>query len=958
MKKQLLMLGLGLIGGLSAMAQTAPFKGADAPGEGQKGDFYLYNIGTGMWLQNNDDHDRPGPYDAEMWSTRAELGKRGMDIEVSYLGDDGLDMFYKLNPKFGRNHSINWGNLYMDTGAEVTQWIFEPAEDEENPKAFRIVANHGDYGFLIADANGFLGVRPEEEIEGKNGLWLLVTRDERLDYMTSNATMTNPMDATWLIAAPSLPNADERMNQWIRRCSHDGSDGKLTVGPIAAHGGDGMVHANRIQEFWSTWSASMTQQIKNIPNGTYGFNVQGYYREGSAHERDFKPELGFLPAYDVWAADEEHHYAKYFANGETGDIMSIFANAKDAREDGYQQNAITFDVDFETTGPTGKWVPNSTDQASLAFFQDRNAYRNPEIKTSVADNILNIGIRKEQGVQDDWIIVDDFQLQYYGAEIDLSMVKNALTQAIAAGEACTARSTDALNKQYEDAMAAGKNILENSSDAAEIAGAANTINDVVALLKATEGNAALLKATIDVCKKQGMVDASLDAAADVIANGVTADAVNSGLDNLRMGRRLWAADKQENVFKGNAPAEGQFYLYNVGQKRFFCGGESWGAHAALGFPGIELTLEAAEAEGAFKINTRLKNGDGQVYLNYGGYCDTGAQDPWTFEEVGNGVYVIKRTNASEEEKANGNCLLGYRPGRYAVVDTDMNGTDVDGNQWILVTKEDRDALLETATKENPVDASYMIKMPNFNQREYEIDGGWDSDNGAWMHQGGVIYDRGQDRADFAFEAYNVEPFVISQEIEGLKPGYYVVGVQGYYRGCGENEDNGDYYQKIADGETPAKLANLIASTSSEENNGEFSTPLVTIETGSNMLPGYGRTFVKNGMTFTAPLNPGDATNFFQVGLYKNYLLCEVGEDGYMFLAVEKNGGLEHDWICLDNFRLTYYGTEKPELTGIDGIKDVETVKDGKIYNIQGVQVKSATQRGIYIKNGKKFVVKK
>ena len=37
--------------------------------------------------------------------------------------------------------------------------------------------------------------------------------------------------------------------------------------------------------------------------------------------------------------------------------------------------------------------------------------------------------------------------------------------------------------------------------------------------------------------------------------------------------------------------------------------------------------------------------------------------------------------------------------------------------------------------------------------------------------------------------------------------------------------------------------------------------------------------------------------------------------------------------------------------------DAETVKDGKIYNLQGVQVKSATQRGIYIQNGKKFVVK-
>ena len=46
-----------------------------------------------------------------------------------------------------------------------------------------------------------------------------------------------------------------------------------------------------------------------------------------------------------------------------------------------------------------------------------------------------------------------------------------------------------------------------------------------------------------------------------------------------------------------------------------------------------------------------------------------------------------------------------------------------------------------------------------------------------------------------------------------------------------------------------------------------------------------------------------------------------------------------------------------EYLGIkDGIVTVNSNNDA-IYNLQGVRVNSATQKGIYIKNGKKFIVK-
>ena len=471
----------------------------------------------------------------------------------------------------------------------------------------------------------------------------------------------------------------------------------------------------------------------------------------------------------------------------------------------------------------------------------------------------------------------------------------------------------------------------------------------------TSTNATFLRQTVALSQNEKVEGDAMTAATDAVANAVASDDINTALDNLRMARRLNAAEKHENVFKGNAPAAGSFYLYNVGQKRFFCGGDDWGAHAAVGFPGIMVTLVETDQANTFVIDTRLRNGENEHYLNYGGYCDTGAQDPWTFVQVKEGVYNIKRGNLEslgEEEAANNQYLLGFRKGSYSAVDSNVADEMGDeDNMWILVTKEDRDALLEAATEENPVDASYAIKMPNFNQREYEISGGWDNLSGeeyAWEHTNGTIYNRGSNNHDFAFEAFNQDPVDISQTIYDLKPGYYILSVQGYYRDCTEV----DYTQAIAaGGYEPKQLANLFAW---DANMNQITTPLVTIDQYANYAPGYG--WNSNTSVGWIPNNPQQATNYFQVGAYKNSLLVQVGDDGVLTIGVHKEGGAEKDWVCLDNFRLTYLGTQTP--TGINGVTDdAETVKDGKIYNLQGVQVKSATQRGIYIQNGKKFVVK-
>lgn len=283
MKKQLLMLGLGLLGSVTMSAQlTSPFTGTRPVAEvNSKADYYLYNVKSGKWLQNNDDNISATPNDGSRWTTRGELGTRGMDWEVTCKLVEGADAMYQLNPKFRKNNSMNWDNLYLDTNAALTQWIIEPADDANVPNAVRICANAGEYPYLYVGADGWLV--SGQEYDGENDVWQFVTREERIEYMKKQAELNGSADATWLIGCPQFANQDSRYDKWIRSISGDQLP-EGHKGPASGNTGDGMVNCNRVYEMWSSYSASITQTLSDIPNGTYGMTLQGYYREGSADD--------------------------------------------------------------------------------------------------------------------------------------------------------------------------------------------------------------------------------------------------------------------------------------------------------------------------------------------------------------------------------------------------------------------------------------------------------------------------------------------------------------------------------------------------------------------------------------------------------------------------------------------------------------------------------------------------
>ena len=357
----------------------------------------------------------------------------------------------------------------------------------------------------------------------------------------------------------------------------------------------------------------------------------------------------------------------------------------------------------------------------------------------------------------------------------------------------------------------------------------------------------------------------------------------AGMDIARnaiiAGYRLKNVDTQENIFKGSAPADGgQYYIYNVGAKRYLTGGVDYGTHAAVNFAAQLATFKANE--GGFRIHTNIRNGSDA--LNFNAFVDCGGDgDTWFLNEVSEGVYNISRTETGE-----GKVLLGYNgPARnnWWQVDSDCEDASDPNNQWILVTKEERDALLAEATAENPVDATYYIHAAGFDHWLVPSTLAWPQTHWTWNNGG----DGGWE-PDFVYEVWHAGETDMSQTLEGLPAGKYIATVQGYYR----DGDNAGSYNYQGDRQEAYFYA------------GDAQVLLPNIGEEADQYPLRGNNAGGHGIV---PDSREDAAGYFGAGLYKVSVEVTVGADGTLKIGAHKSANVPNDWMVLDNFRLTYLG---------------------------------------------------
>ena len=407
-------------------------------------------------------------------------------------------------------------------------------------------------------------------------------------------------------------------------------------------------------------------------------------------------------------------------------------------------------------------------------------------------------------------------------------------------------------------------------------------------------------------------------------HAATAAAVSHTLSNVAFAMNVAAAVEPEPEPEPEAPKveSGEYYLYNVGEKKFLSRGEYWGTCATVDKYGIPFVWTAEEYS--------LKFLDSNVCL---------------FETDDSSLYTDNNSTGFAFEYTEGGYLVkSQKSDRYlTIVDkahtlkmVSVTNDAAAASLWQPMTKAEHDAIVAGYVEENYVNviaaaglsatagdfADYISTLTAVDMTSAIGTARFGGNAGEWE----FTEVRHQDwqpayGTDFC-ELWQATGYY-TQTITGLAEGIYKVTMQGFERAGGWAECN-------ALGDRGYEIATATLSANGEE---------------VNLKSWYSG---KSGDN--APDNTGQAVAKFGEGKYMNELYTYVGADGTLVLMVNKPSHVGNNWMLFNNFTLTLYTTD----TGVEQL----TMDKSQliIYDLTGRRVEKM-EKGIYIVNGRKVVIK-
>ena len=168
-----------------------------------------------------------------------------------------------------------------------------------------------------------------------------------------------------------------------------------------------------------------------------------------------------------------------------------------------------------------------------------------------------------------------------------------------------------------------------------------------------------------------------------------------------------------------APADGDFYLYNVGSGTFLsCGSEYWGSKACIDNGALNFTL-ASNGEGAYTLYTTSTFSYGNpnaAQLQSSGYVDQNkSATTWTFAAVGGMENTYTMQNAA------GTYLVAPSDGTKSILLSNDAPTTNYG-YWKLINKAN--LFPETASENNPADITCLIGDASFESTQDAMENFW------------------------------------------------------------------------------------------------------------------------------------------------------------------------------------------------------------------------------------------
>lgn len=146
-------------------------------------------------------------------------------------------------------------------------------------------------------------------------------------------------------------------------------------------------------EFFNT-NFDTYQDLQGLPDGIYRLSLQGFYRAGLEGPAIEAKQSGSEPL-------NAELYVKTGSKSMTSKIQSIFTGAPTSKL------GIEGEINLGSW-----WVPNTMSAAALYFAA--GYYKDNSIEVNVTNGQVRIGLRKSTTIRRDWVMIDNWKLEYLG----------------------------------------------------------------------------------------------------------------------------------------------------------------------------------------------------------------------------------------------------------------------------------------------------------------------------------------------------------------------------------------------------------------------------------------------------------------------------------------------------------------------------------------------------------------
>lgn len=263
----------------------------------------------------------------------------------------------------------------------------------------------------------------------------------------ADATEASPVDVTSLIVNPTFEAGNQ--SQW---------DKGTTTGWTSTISSQTNEYSRGNVEIWNQGNGSFSQKLIGMPAGIYELSCYALYRDNTAVTADLVKAYNEAGGEENWA----NHNAELFVKTSLGNDFAsyvkgiealknttpTFTRVATAFEYDEENNNEPYETEMTTSAPEGegedipsvtKWThvalgsyPFDTQvevdgttycyPASMYGFyqcwkQFPNVYLNKVRFEVKEDETIEIGLRKNVTISEDWLIFDDFQLKYLSGDI-------------------------------------------------------------------------------------------------------------------------------------------------------------------------------------------------------------------------------------------------------------------------------------------------------------------------------------------------------------------------------------------------------------------------------------------------------------------------------------------------------------------------------------------------------------